>query len=274
MDATGTGRVNARPGALDGQVDAAGDRIHYVVQGAGDPVLLIHGAFGSGINFLQTEFGQRLAERRRVIAPDSLGHGESDAPADPGRYGPRRRADHLAAVLDALDIERAHVVGYSMGGWMASALATFHPGRIASLAIGGWDVEAGMYTPAAAWGLAEITYDTLLAMVRETRPERLVGLKPEREAGLAAAINAMNDLAGLADGVVRCAASTTLWQGRDDLYHDASRRFAGEHGLSFIGLPGDHGSVLEAHGAEAARRVGEFIEQAARPGPGPANQQG
>lgn len=249
--------------AVEGHVDAGGDRLHYVGRGTGEPVLLIHGAFGSGAGLLQTEFGHGLAARSRVIAPDSLGHGDSDAPSDSSRYGPRRRADQLAAVLDAVGIERAHVVGYSMGGWMASALATFHPERIASLAIGGWDVAGGMYTPAVIWGLPEITYETLVAMVRETRPERLAGLTPAREPGLAAAINAMNDLAGLADGVVRCPAPTALWLGRDDLYHEASRRFAGANGLSFIDLPGDHGSVLETHGAEAARRVGEFIDQAA-----------
>jgi pimeloyl-ACP methyl ester carboxylesterase len=251
------------PGAIEGSVDADGDRIHYVGQGSGEPVLLIHGAFGSGAGLLQTAFGQGLAARFRVIAADSLGHGQSDAPSDPSRYGPRRRADQLKAVLDALGIARAHVVGYSMGGWMASALASFHPERIASLAIGGWDVADGMYTPAGVWGLPGITYDILLAMMRDTRPELVVGRDPAREAGLAAAINAMNDLAGLADGVVRCPAPTALWLGRDDLYHDPSRRFAEAHGLSFIGLPGDHGSVLEAHGADAARRVGEFIEQAA-----------
>lgn len=254
--------------AVDGHVDVDGDRIHYVGRGTGDPVLMIHGAFGSGAALLQTEFGQRLAEGRRVIAPDSLGHGDSAAPPDPSRYSRRRRADHLAAVLDALGIERAHVVGYSMGGWLASALATFHPGRIASLAIGGWDVAGGMYTPAAVWGLSEITYDTLLAMVRETRPELLAGLTPAREPGLAAAINAMNDLDGLADGVARCTAPTALWLGRDDLYHAAGRRFADGNSLSFIDLAGDHVSTLEAHGVEAARRVGEFIDQAAGVRPG------
>lgn len=263
--------MSPRPaGAVEGHVDAGGDRIHYVAQGTGDPVLLIHGAFGSGTGLLQTDFGQALAARFRVIAPDSLGHGDSDAPSDPSRYRPRSRADQLATVLDRLGIERAHVVGYSMGGWMASALATFHPERIATLAIGGWDVAAGMYTPAAVWGLPEITYDTLAALVRETRPELVVGRDPAREAGLAAAINAMNDLAGLADGVVRCPAPTALWLGRDDLYHDASRRFVGEQGLSFIDLPGDHGAVLDAHGAEAARRVGEFIDHAAGARPGSA----
>ena len=138
---------------VTGHVGIDGDRIHYAEQGTGHPVLLIHGAFGSGSNLLQTDFGAALAKRFRVVAPDSLGHGGSDAPADPARYGARRRAAHLVAVLDAVGIGRAHVVGYSMGGWMASALATFHPDRLASLAIGGWDVVDGMFTPAAAWGL-------------------------------------------------------------------------------------------------------------------------
>lgn len=255
-----------------GYVDAAGDRIHYVEQGAGSPVLLVHGAFGSGTNFLQTDFGNGLAERCRVIAPDSLGHGHSGSPSDPEHYGARRRALQLKAVLDMLEIERVHVVGYSMGGWMASALATFHPERIASLAVGGWDVSRGMYTPAAVWGLPEITYDILVAMVRQTRPELLVGLTPGTEAGLAAAINAMNDLTGLADGVARCPAPVTLWLGQEDPYYDASRRFAEANGLSFISLPGDHVSTLDVHGAEAARRVGGFIEQAAASDMAPASQ--
>jgi pimeloyl-ACP methyl ester carboxylesterase len=255
--------VSVRPrGALEGFAAAAGDRIHYAVQGSGPPVLLLHGAFGGGMNFLQTDFGQHLAARFRVIAPDSLGHGRSDSPSDPAGYGARRRAAQLEAVLDTLEIGRVHVVGYSMGGWMASSVATFHPERIASLAIGGWDVAGGMYTPAAAWGLPEITYGILKAMVRRDRPELLADLDPQREAGLAAAIDAMNDLDGLAEGVARCPAPAALWLGRDDLYHDASRRFAKANDLAFISLPGDHISALEAHGVEAARRVGDFIEQA------------
>ncbi|MDI1282261.1 alpha/beta hydrolase family protein [Brevundimonas sp.] len=250
-------------GPVEGYVDLGDDHIHYFDEGTGAPVLLIHGAFGSGARILQTEFGRSLVRNRRVIAPDSLAHGCSGAPPDPRHYGPRRRAAHLAGVLDCLGIARAHVVGYSMGGWMASALATFYPDRIASLAIGGWDVVEGMYTPAAVWGLPEITYPILSAMIRRDRPELLAGLHPDREAGLAAAIDGMNDLAGLADGVAACPAPVALWVGQEDLYHEASRRFAEARGFSFISLPGDHMATLETHGAEASRRVGLFIDQTA-----------
>ncbi|MGA9574530.1 MAG: alpha/beta fold hydrolase, partial [Lysobacterales bacterium] len=101
--------TSAEPRALtEGYADADGDRIHYVEQGSGSPVLLLHGAFGSGTNFIQRDFGAFLAGRHRVIAPDSLAHGESDAPVDRGRYGARQRAFQLTAVLDALGIERLH----------------------------------------------------------------------------------------------------------------------------------------------------------------------
>lgn len=250
----------ALDGLADGYVDADGDCIHYVEQGRGSPLLLIHGAFRSGAEFLATEFGAFLSQRYRVIAPDSLAHGKSDAPSDPARYSARKRALHLVAVLDALNIERAHVVGYSMGGWMASALATFFPERVASLTIGGWDVVNGMYTPAEIWGLRKITGEMLIAMTRKDRPEILTWLQPAREPALGAAIDGMNDLEGLADGVSRILAPIALWSGQKDLYYDAVVRFADAHGLPVIALPGDHISTLYEHGATAAQRVSNFLE--------------
>lgn len=259
------------PSLSEGYANSGSDQIHFVEQGSGSPVLLLHGAFGSGANFIQRELGASLARRYRVIAPDSLAHGGSDAPCDRNRYGARQRALHLVAVLDALGIERAHVVGYSMGGWMASALATYHPERVASLAIGGWDVVSGMYTPAAVWGLPEITYDILKAMVQRDRPELLEWVRPDIEPGLAAAIDGMNELTGLAEGVTRCKAPVAIWMGEADLYYAPSVQFTEANCLPLIVLPGDHVSMLEEHGAEAARRVADFIGQVesaldARPG--------
>lgn len=244
----------------DTYADACGARIHFVETGSGAPLLLVHGAFSSGVEFLETEFGAVLAGRYRVVAPDSLAHGESDAPLDVTHYGARQRASHLAAALDAAGLERAHVVGYSMGGWMASALATFHPERIASLAIGGWDVVNGMYTPAAAWGLPEITGPMLIEMAREQNPQLSAWVQPQHEHTLGAAIEGMNDLGGLAEGVARLTAPVALFCGREDLYYDAVVQFAQANGFPVLALPGDHMTMLYRHGAESARRVGEFID--------------
>lgn len=249
---------------IDGYVMAGDDRIHYVKKGSGSPVLLIHGAFSSGRQFLQTDFGALLSEHYRVIAPDSLAHGFSDAPDDPSRYAARQRAFHLVAVMDSLGLEQAHVVGYSMGGWMASALAAFHPERIASLSIGGWDVVKGMYTPAAIWGLPEITYPILSGMLREERPEKLDWVGPNNEAGLAAAIEGMNDLEGLAEAVANCKAPVSFWLGKEDLYYDAVARYTSANRFPLFTLPGDHISMLEQHGAEAAGQISNFIRASER----------
>lgn len=234
-------------------------RLHFVQTGSGQPLLLLHGAYGSAEGLLDTPFGKSMVDRFRVIAPDSLGHGSSDAPADPARYLARQRADQVAAVLDAAGIDRLHVCGYSMGGWMASAVATFHPDRLLSLTIGGWDVQDGMYTPARVWGLDRIDYDILTRLVRETRPELLADVTPEREPGLAAAINAMNDLTGLAQGVLACGVPVAIWMGRDDAYHAAASAFSQVHGLTYLSLPGDHAGVIHDHGALAAEAVTTFM---------------
>jgi pimeloyl-ACP methyl ester carboxylesterase len=254
----------AQAGLSTGYADAGGDRIHFVETGTGCPLLLLHGAFGSGRSILETHFGKALAARYRVIAPDCLAHGRSDAPADPTRYGARPRAFQLVAVLDALGIAQAHVVGYSMGGWMASALAAYQPQRLLSLAIGGWDVVDGMYTPASVWGLPEITYTILSAMVRRERPDLLAWVRPQDEPALAAAINGMNDLNGLADAVARVPVPVALWLGEDDLYYPACVRFAAANALALITLPGDHVSMLEQHGVEAARQVRAFLASGKR----------
>lgn len=251
--------AGAGAGARHAWATCAGDRLHFVRTGDGPPLLLLHGAYGSGEGLLATPFGAALKERFSILAPDSLGHGLSDAPADPDRYQARQRADQLAAVLDAAGAARVHVCGYSMGGWMASALAAFHPDRLLSLTIGGWDVVEGMFTPARLWGLEKIDYAILTDMIRSSRPELLADRAPAREPGLAAAINGMNDLTGLAQGVLTCGVPTAIWMGRDDAYDAAARRFAGEHGLTYLSLPGDHASVLQDHGAAAGRTVADFI---------------
>ena len=72
----------------------------------------------------------------RVLALDCRGHGLSDKPHDPKAYGPKL-ADDVIALLDHLGIERAHVHGYSMGGWIVTELLDRHPDRIVTASYGG-----------------------------------------------------------------------------------------------------------------------------------------
>jgi hypothetical protein len=121
-----------------------------------------------------------------------------------------------------------------------------------------------MYTPAAAWGMPKITGEILNAMVRRDHPEKVTWVRPEHEPGLVAAVDGMNDLAGLAEGVARCPAPVALWSGEDDLYYNAIMRYATANGFPVITVPGEHIAALEVYGGEAARQVSDFIEGASR----------
>ena len=91
-------------------------RIRYVEAGSGAPVVLLHGY----TRFLESNWVERggifwpLAKDHRVIALDLRGHGQSDKPHDPRAYGPETIAD-VVRLLDHLNIERAHLLGYRWG---------------------------------------------------------------------------------------------------------------------------------------------------------------
>jgi pimeloyl-ACP methyl ester carboxylesterase len=122
------------------RLDSAGVIIHYIVAGTGEPVILIHG-FSLDVvsNWVQPGIFKELSDRYKVIAFDLRGHGESDKPHDASAYG-AAIVDDVLRLMDHLEIAKAHLVGYSMGGEVALALLTEHPGRVLTVTIGapGW----------------------------------------------------------------------------------------------------------------------------------------
>jgi pimeloyl-ACP methyl ester carboxylesterase len=123
--------------AEDGFFDSKGVRIHYVIEGRGEPVLLIHG-FAANIYFQWRLPGvmKALAKEYQVIALDCRGHGQSGKPHDPQMYG-MEVVEDLVRLLDHLKIPKVHVVGYSMGAYITLKLITTHPERLLSATLGG-----------------------------------------------------------------------------------------------------------------------------------------
>jgi 2-succinyl-6-hydroxy-2,4-cyclohexadiene-1-carboxylate synthase len=126
------------------RIASGGVSLRVIDEGSGPAVLVLHGF--TGCAEAMEGVAAALRDRRRVLRPDLLGHGASDAPRDTGLYTIESAATQLVGMLDALAIERAHVLGYSMGGRLALALAALHPLRVRSLlAIG---ARAGFADPA------------------------------------------------------------------------------------------------------------------------------
>jgi len=142
---------------------AAGIRTNLHDVGSGSPLLMIHGS-GPGVSaWANWRLSiPVLARQSRVIAPDMVGFGFSDRPAGQ-QYGMDQWVAQAVGVLDALDVERADVVGNSFGGALALALAIRHPTRVRRLVLMGSVGVPFAITPGldAVWG-----YEPSLATMR------------------------------------------------------------------------------------------------------------
>jgi pimeloyl-ACP methyl ester carboxylesterase len=209
-----------------------GCRIHYVDEGAGPPLFLIHGLGGQLGNFTYALAG-RLAKEFRVIAVDRPGSGYSTRPAG---ADPRLRAqgELMAKVIRALKLDRPLVVGHSLGGAIALAIGLDHPEYASGLALiapvtqvvgttpapfRGLDIKSPLLRWIVAWTLATpmgiISADRVLKAV--FAPERVpadfvrlgggaLGLRPQSFYATYTDLEAAND--GFADLIRRYPALT------------------------------------------------------------------
>jgi len=117
------------PAERSGQVSANGISIYYAVYGRGSPVILLHGGLANS-DYWGNQI-QALASHHSVIVMDSRGHGRSTRDLRP--YGYDLMADDVIALMDALKVPRAEIVGWSDGGILVLDLAIRHRGRVGKI---------------------------------------------------------------------------------------------------------------------------------------------
>jgi pimeloyl-ACP methyl ester carboxylesterase len=122
-----------------------GDRVAYRDAGSGETLLLIHGMAGSSETWRAVI--PQLAKKYRVIAPDMLGHGQSDKPR--GDYSLGAFAVWLRDLLDELGVTRATIVGQSLGGGVAMQFVYQHPDYCQRLVL----ISSGGLGPDVGWTL-------------------------------------------------------------------------------------------------------------------------
>jgi 3-oxoadipate enol-lactonase len=120
------------------------ERIYYETLGEGEPVVLCHGLGGNHASWWRV--APTLAGRYLVVTWDQRGFGNSTRRS--GRYGPEPAIGDLVGLLGHLGLDRVHLVGQSMGGWVAMGFALAHPGRLRSLVL--TDTLAGVVAPGTA----------------------------------------------------------------------------------------------------------------------------
>lgn len=233
----------ARPSRVTGTPPAkyAGG-LAYHEQGQGEPLVLIHGLTANRAAFQPVV--DVLAENFRVIAVDLPGHGDSPAQAKGEPLTPRAQAFAVGEFLDALNIDKAHVAGNSMGGWVALELAADNRARsVVALC------PAGLWQPIVSRNRA-IEMNRRLA--RSTGPvaELLMNFAPLREVIFASALERPYRVdSTLAKSVVSAQrAARGYAEAHDGLLHQAFDRGATVSSSTPVTIAfGDKDPLLPAH---------------------------
>ena len=257
-----------------------GVRLHYIDAGSGEPALVLLHAFPlhSGMWAPQVE---HLSAQRRIIAPDLLGFGASDAPESMFRYTMAGAADLVAGLLDRLGLRRVVVGGLSMGGYVAFAFLRQYADRVAALILA--DTRPGADTTEAferrtdqqdqvtrigTEALIETLLEGLLCdATRTERPEivewvrRLMANPP---AGFIGALEAMKLRPDATEELAKISVPTLVLVGEDDalsppdVARDMQERISGAE-LAVLPRAGHLSNIEAAHEFNAA--VGAFLSR-------------
>jgi pimeloyl-ACP methyl ester carboxylesterase len=148
--ASGNRGSDRAPSLQSRSFDSAGVRIRYVEAGAGELIVLTHG-FSSTVEnqWIRTGVFDKLAQHYRVIGIDGRGHGLSGKPHEASQYGPQAARD-VTRLLDHLGLQKAHIVGYSLGAILNGYLVTQAPERFKTCVLAG-------ATPRFRWTTADQT---------------------------------------------------------------------------------------------------------------------
>jgi haloalkane dehalogenase len=126
-------------------VEVEGLRMHFVDEGQGDPVLLLHGE--PTWSFLYRKIIGPLSARTRVVAPDLPGFGRSDKPTDRAFYTYDRHVEAFTAFVRTVDLSRITLVVHDWGGPIGLRFAAENRGRVARLVV----LNTGLYSPSPRW---------------------------------------------------------------------------------------------------------------------------
>jgi 3-oxoadipate enol-lactonase len=225
-------------------------KLFYEVHGEGSPVVLIPGLGADTRLFFNVV--PILAVRHKVIVVDPRGGGQSDKPT--GDYSIEQMADDVAALFGALELARADVVGYSMGGKIALQLAADHPELVDHLVLGATAVRPPVKSR-FSWRWFMLDVVSRIPMLHRADGQPTYAFEAQRRASQ------------YFDGrplLARVRASTLIIRARRDRIVPAGDTAELEMiwGSSPVELPGGHLTLLMVHGKAFAEAIASFLSEA------------
>lgn len=221
------------------RVDNHGTAIAYRVQGRGEPLVLLHGWSGEGRYWDEFGYSEKLGADFKLIVPDLRGHGASEVPADRDFSVPAYASD-VIAVMDDLRIDSAHLLGYSLGGWLVFELAARFPSRARSAIVAGAHPYAEDLSPLRTTFTPAVileAWEALRAPLSEASKQRIAAFAPKQLAEMIPP-----DLADQSKRLESLPMPFLAICGTNDWRFEEMRRFAAGHGrCEFVALAGlDH----------------------------------
>ncbi len=154
-----------------------GIEVGYQVSGTGSPLVLLHGGFGSVEMFGRNV--ELLAARHRVIGVDLQSHGRSPVADRPMRF--EAMADDIAALIKELELERAAIMGFSLGGAVALRTAIQHPELVERLVLVSTVFKRSGWYPEMTAGMDAMGPETAEPLKRSPMYEAYVQIAPRKE---------------------------------------------------------------------------------------------
>jgi pimeloyl-ACP methyl ester carboxylesterase len=218
--------------------------IHYEVVGDGPSLLLLHGGLGNLNSWYETVYFKTLRNDYQIVLIDIRGHGASQKPHDAEAYEMNLLVGDFTAVLDDLNVDKAHYFGYSLSGRLGFAAAKYAPKRFHSFIIGGahpYLLDQNEHE--ADLQLFKKGIDALIVAMEKASGSKMT---PERRASLAAndldaivaLFSASHWRASLEDALPNMTMPCLIFAGGADLYHSGAKKCAESiPSAHFISLP-------------------------------------
>jgi pimeloyl-ACP methyl ester carboxylesterase len=213
-----------------------GQRIAYCVDGNdGDEAIVLQHGWTSNKESWDGYVAALVAAGYCCVSIDSLGHGGSDFPTDAALYGREQRAGDIVAVLDAEHIGKTHLIGYSMGGWLACCVAEFHSDRLLSLMIGGHCPGTGTNEETGFLKTGEkYPFDRILELSDFGWPDELLP-------AMRHTYDDLEDVEGHEEAVASAGVPVLLWKGRGEaVICEKGEAVAKQHDWEFFAVDGTH----------------------------------
>lgn len=250
-----------------------GTRISYEVVGDGPPLLLLHGSALSRAIWRGFGYVRALRDQYRLILVDLRGHGRSDKPHSVDGYSLDLVVGDLLAVLDDAGVRRAHVLGYSFGGFVALGLAIGYPERVSGLIVGGASSRTRkgafdrLYFPGAVDVLENEGIEAFLDQWNASRAWPLdaatrAAFASNDAAAMAAYMRRADVEAGLADDqIARISSPTLAFVGSEDVHRVEDTKHLAQTiaGASAVIIAGHDHSTTVAATPEVLAAVEPFL---------------